>query len=562
LGRTALKSSLFLVALFPASQRALAAPPVGAGGQIQQIPQAPSLQQAPPEFQNQQSKPPPRPAAATPKFLVKSLHVTGQTHFSEAELIAATDFRPDSKLDLADLQAMAARITDLYNRDGYFVAQAYLPPQDITNGSVTIAVIEGRYDKIRLDNRTTVSDYVFNDVLDGINVGDAVVVDPLERRLLIISDIPGVEVKSTLAPGSVVGTSDLTVGVTPGPWLIGTVEADNAGNPYTGVYRFGATADFKEPLGIGDVVSTRFLGSTTGDMDYGRVSYETQVEDGRVGAAFTTFEYQLGREFTRLRASGSENIGSLYGSYPLIRSYNDNLYLLLDFDYRSFEDRIDASNTVADKHAWVAMPGLSGDHHDMFGGGGWDSYSLTASIGELDIQSPLARQLDAATARTNGVYAKLYLSASRLQQIVGPLSLYALVRGQVASKNLDDSEQMELGGAYGVRAYPEGEVYGDDGYIATLEARLQLPRWLEDVPGNMQLIGFVDTGTVTLNVDRWNDDKNIASRSGAGVGLTWDVANEFDASVTYAWKLGNTEATSAPDRFGGFWFQVVKDFSF
>jgi hemolysin activation/secretion protein len=562
LGRTALKSSLFLVVLFPASQRALAAPPVGAGGQIQQIPQAPALQQAPPEFQNQQSKPWTRSTVASPKFLVKSLHVTGQTHFSEAELIAATDFKPDSKLDLADLQAMASKITDLYNRNGYFVAQAYLPPQDVTNGSVTIAVIEGRYDKISLDNQTTVSDYVFNDVLDGINVGDAVVIDPLERRLLIISDIPGVEVKSTLAPGSAIGTSDLTVGVTPGPWVIGSVEADNAGNPYTGVYRLGATTDFNEPSGIGDVISARFLGSTTGDMDYGRVSYEAQVEDGRVGGAFTTFEYRLGRNFSRLQASGSEDIASLYGSYPLIRSYNDNLYVLLDFDYRAFQDKIDAADTVTDKHAWVAMPGLSGDHHDMFGGGGWDSYSLTASIGELDIQSPLARELDAATARTNGVYAKLYLSASRLQQIVGPLSLYGLVRGQIASKNLDDSEQMELGGAYGVRAYPEGEVYGDEGYIATLEARLQLPRWFERLPGDTQLLGFVDTGTVTLNTSRWNDDKNIASRSGAGVGLTWAATNNFEASVTYAWKLGNTEATSAPDRFGGFWFQVVKDFSF
>ena len=33
---------------------------------------------------------------------------------------------------------------------------------------------------------------------------------------------------------------------------------------------------------------------------------------------------------------------------------------------------------------------------------------------------------------------------------------------------------MELGGAYGVRAYPEGEAFGDTGYIATTEARLML----------------------------------------------------------------------------------------
>ena len=36
-----------------------------------------------------------------------------------------------TELDLAGLRAMAARITAFYNRHGYFVAQAYLPAQDV-----------------------------------------------------------------------------------------------------------------------------------------------------------------------------------------------------------------------------------------------------------------------------------------------------------------------------------------------------------------------------------------------------------------------------------------------
>ncbi len=208
----------------------------------------------------------------------------------------------------------------------------------------------------------------------------------------------------------------------------------------------------------------------------------------------------------------------------------------------------------------MASGGISGNHRDDFGGGGANSYSLILSAGTLDIQSPLARAADAATARTNGSYAKLYFSASRTQHVAGPLSLYGLVRGQIASKNLDISEKMELGGAYGVRAYPEGEVYGDEGYIATLEARLLMPRWTDELPGEIQLIGFVDTGSVTLNKSRWQAGSNSATRSGAGVGVTWFAANNFEASATYAWELGNTPATSAPDRFGGFWVAVTKQF--
>ena len=73
---------------------------------------------------------------------------------------------------------------------------------------MTIAVIEGRYDKVTLRNETNLSDDVASNVLAGLERGDVVETPPLERRLLLLSDIPGIEVKSTLTPGASVGTSD------------------------------------------------------------------------------------------------------------------------------------------------------------------------------------------------------------------------------------------------------------------------------------------------------------------------------------------------------------------
>ena len=70
------------------------------------------------------------------------------------------------------------------------------------------------------------------------------------------------------------------------------------------------------------------------------------------------------------------------------------------------------------------------------------------------------------------------------------------MRGQLAFDNLDSSEKMELGGAYGVRAYPEGEAYGDQGYVATLEARAVAGPVDGGCPGQLQLIAFVDVGEV------------------------------------------------------------------
>ena len=134
------------------------------------------------------------------------------------------------------------------------------------------------------------------------------------------------------------------------------------------------------------------------------------------------------------------------------------------------------------------------------------------------------RDIDAITARTNGSYGKLAFQVTRLQTLGGPFSLYAALRGQLASKNLDISEKMELGGMYAVRAYPEGEAYGDEGYVATLEARMLLPQFYESQTGRMNLIGFVDTGTVTINKNPWVAGQNNRTLSAAGIGLTWDVS--------------------------------------
>ena len=95
--------------------------------------------------------------------------------------------------------------------------------------------------------------------LAGLDRGDIVANAPLERRLLLLSDLPGVAVKSTLVPGSEVGTSDLLVDLVPARRVTGSIDADDAGNRYTGYFRLGGSVNLNEPFGIGDVASVRGL---------------------------------------------------------------------------------------------------------------------------------------------------------------------------------------------------------------------------------------------------------------------------------------------------------------
>ncbi|MDB5796497.1 MAG: Polypeptide-transport-associated domain protein ShlB-type [Paucimonas sp.] len=553
------KTKLLPFALLAIAQGAFSQQLPGSGQQIQQIPPAPGLERPAPRIELAPRSTPAIAAPDSASVLVNAMRITGARAWPESELLAVTGFKPGTQMTLAALRGMAMRITDHYHANGYFVAQAYLPVQDLKDGVVQIAVLEGQYGKIKLDNQSRLSDRIANNLLGGLNSGDPVLSAPLESRLLLLSDLPGVNVKSTLVPGAEAGSSDLLVDLTPGRSISGSVDADNAGNRYTGEYRVGATVNLNNPTGNGDVASLRVLTSGEG-LQYGRASYQLQVGRGRAGVAYSHLDYKLGREFESLRAHGTAKIASVFGSYPLIRSRNTNLYAQLAFDDRRFEDIVDATASASKRKTRVLMASLFGDHRDRFLGGGLTSYSVTLAAGHLDLDTPAVAALDATTARSSGQYNKLGFGVTRAQAIATNLTLHASLAGQVASKNLDVSEKMGLGGMFGVRAYPTGEAYGDEGYLLNLELRKRLGASAQKLPGAIDLIAFADTGTVRANRNPWTVGSNSRTLSGAGVGVNWTGNDNLVIKAYYARKLGSATALSAPDESGRFWIQAIKFF--
>ena len=545
-------------ALLTLSSTAFAQIPDG-GSQLQQIPPSPTLEQAEPEIQVEQTQTPAVAPADSARIQVNSLHLTGQSLYTEAELLSVTGFTAGQELSLGELQQMATRIAAFYHEKGYFVAQAYLPAQEIQQGAVTIAVVEGRYGDISLRNQSNLSDRQVNSSLAGLNSGEVIESSALESRLLLLSDTPGVNVRSTLVPGASVGAADLVVDVVPGQRVNGSIDADNAGNYYTGEYRLGATLNINNLAGQGDVATLRVLHGFDG-LNYGRAAYQMQFGRATAGVAYSRMEYELGKEFSDLDANGTADIASVFASYPLIRSRRSNLYAQVGYDYKTFEDRIDVIPLETEKNIHVLMTTLRGDHRDDLGRGGVTAGGVTWSTGVLDIETPEARAADDISARRNGNYNKLGMYAMRLQNITERVSLYGAISGQFASKNLDSSEQMSLGGMYGVRAYPQGEAFGDEGYLATVEARYLLAQLSSQQLGQVHLVGFVDGGSVTVNKDPWDGSDNSRTLTGAGVGVNWLDTNNFSVKTSYARKLGSEDATAAPDSNGRFWVQLVKYF--
>ncbi|CDN62113.1 putative activation/secretion signal peptide protein [Burkholderia cenocepacia H111] len=104
-------------------------------------------------------EPPPAPAHdAGPRVAVRGFAIEGNTVIATERLQALLVEFMHRDLSFAELQQAASRITHYYRERGYVLARAYLPRQDIDDGTIRIAIVEGRYGKIDVQNHSRVLD--------------------------------------------------------------------------------------------------------------------------------------------------------------------------------------------------------------------------------------------------------------------------------------------------------------------------------------------------------------------------------------------------------------------
>ncbi|MBU2702176.1 hemolysin activation/secretion protein [Sporomusaceae bacterium BoRhaA] len=495
------------------------------------------------------------PATGGPQIMVGGIHITGQNIYSEDKLLSLISDALGKQLTLGQLETLAGRISKYFHAQGYFLANAVIPAQDIKGGVVEIAVVIGQYGKIDVRNHSALNQSNLTILLSSLKSGDYIQSESLERTLLRLSDTNGVGAKATLVPGAAPGTSDLIVEVNDAAKTNGQFYTDNYGNRFTGQTRVGFNMNINNLSGNGDMASIGGLLTSGADMNDCTLSYlvPTGGQGAKLGVGYSHMHYLLGGEFAGLNANGIAKTSSIYETFVLNRSRSFNLNGHIGYDRKQLFDRKDAVGYVSDKRAGVWMLGLNGDSRDSFGSGGVNSFALTYSQGHLSMESADAKSED-VTAKTAGSYNKTNLSLYRVQHVTDRLNLHLSFTGQLANKNLDSSEKIYLGGANGVRAYPQGEASGDEGYLMTGEFRWDMPT------PSFQLAAFIDNGRVTLNKNPWDTSANTRSLTGAGVGFIWNRASDYSIRLDYAWKISKSLATSDIDKSGRFWLQGVKYF--
>jgi hemolysin activation/secretion protein len=488
----------------------------------------------------------PAPGAGDVSVQVTHFTFAGNSAIESAQLSAAVAEWENRSLNFGDLMQAVEKIEAVYKAAGFMLAQAYLPPQKIQDGAVEIAIAEGKPGEVKLEGESRVSPDVVFAYFDTLSKERPITLPDLERRVLLVNDLAGAKAALDLQAGAAEGTSDIILAQTAEPLWSGRVDLNNHGAPSTGEKRLGVAVNAVSPFNLGERINANILGSE----EKGIVSYGLRGElplggnGWRVHAAASLAEYQLGGNFAALDASGSVQSVRAGASYPFVRSRAVTVRLQAEVDAASLVDRFKAAGNELHKKSHGVNLNLSTDWLDTLGGSGTNRIDLGLRQARLDLgDTALAADVPPAGLDTQGNFTKLTLAAQRQQYLNDNWSVIGQFQYQAASKNLDSSEKIAVGGALNMPGYATGEATGDDGAIAKLNLRWRMSPALAFAvftEGATLRVAHHPLATATTPSRRHFSD--------SGMGAEWTIGKGLSASLIVAWAHGEKPNRQDNDR--------------
>ncbi|MCT7590270.1 ShlB/FhaC/HecB family hemolysin secretion/activation protein [Aliarcobacter butzleri] len=470
------------------------------------------------------------------KIFIKDFTFTGNSVISSEELKSNLKDYVNKELIFNQIQEVIANITKLYQTKGFFIGRAYLQKQDLlkNNSVLKISIIEGNYEEIKLNNNSLVNKNSLEAVLDDVKSNEIINIDEIQRAILLINDKSGVKVKSaSIEAGSKIGSSNLLIETTPTKRVDGYVVVDNYGSRYTGENRVQSLANINSPFNIGDKLTVSGLVSNGADLKNGKLAYEIPLLPNGLKAdfAYSRTNYNLVKEYKASNYDGNSNIYEVGISYPVVLKNDESLYAKLKYYYKDFDDYMD-NVKYEDKNVNSIVASL--DYEKSYFLGNFPSRlfsNLNLTSGHLSNISNV----------DDGNYNKIdaYISNEIAFSEIFSFNQTLTAQKVLGNKNLDGSEDLSLGGVYGVKVYPDSEQSGENGYILNFELLSQLPNILK----YSHKVGlFYDIGDVYAEK---NTDTTFERKRLKDIGLGYYANYEdFFARVQIAWNANSDEIQS------------------
>ena len=505
--------------------------------------------------------------AAKALITLKNIQFTGVTILGDMELKGIVEPFINTPMTYEQMLEIGMVVESYYRKNNY-LARAILPPQDLTDGVLTVDVIESVFSKVEieqeLEDLPNTQAHVEAIIEAQQRTGEPLNSKSLDRALALANDLPGMSAQGSLRQGREAGETELLLKLYQGRTRQTELTMDNGGSRSTGAIRLLASLTLLNPGDLADMLSV--VAVHTQGSDYARLAYSLPVgTDGwRMGANASVMDYKVVvGEQGMVGAFGRAVTKGLEWVYPWLRADDRSATVTLTADAKTFQNTSAQGLLMSDYEAKVLGAQVSGFYRDLNPGGGTGTYSMQLSHGDINLDGSLSQQTDKNGPNTAGTFNKIRLNGTWQQALTTKTSAFVSYTGQMSDKNLDSSEKMQLGGMNGVRAYPTGEGSGSEGQLIQLELRHQLEN-------GISMAAFYDWGEVWL---QHNPDfpggpqhnTHIYRGIGASVGYTTETGINFKA--TWARKAGeNPNPTQmGKDQDGTrdrnrYWLQVTLPF--
>lgn len=479
-------------------------------------------------------------------FKLDNLSLEGVSVYSPHELKSVYADKIGQTITLADLYGIAADLTRKYRNDGYILTQIVVPPQTIEGGTAKLLVVEGYVNDVHVQGPSKGLGLIQNYASKIKIPKGATNVADLERWMLLINDLPGVNARGVLSPSTTqTGAADMTV-IVERDDFDGLLGVDNYGSRYLGKTQMTAAASVNSLLGLnekitGQIVTTPMNGFNP-ELAYVGLNYLQPVFN--YGTTFELFGSKTltspGFDLKQFDVDGRSDLLGVTVRHPFIRSRALNLTGRATFDYRNVDSDNDLEATRKDRIRALRVGGRV-EAVDTLLGIGYNIADLEVSHGVDVFGASQENTPNLSRLEAEPDFYKLNAELQRLQRLYGSLNLLVGVTGQVSNNALYSSEEFGVGGISYGRGYDPSEIIGDNGVAGKVELQWTEPYELSFLE-SYQLFGFYDVGRV-WNKDATTSSQKIDSIASTGFGVRMDLPMQINAGALLAFPLTRTPQT-------------------
>jgi hemolysin activation/secretion protein len=479
------------------------------------------------------------------RVTLKSVRIEGASAEMAPRLQAQADGYVGREISVGEIFELARALTATYRAAGYILSQVVVPPQSLSNGVLTLRVVEGYIANVRIEGDTD-AQRTLMELGEKIKASRPLHAAVLERYLLIAGDLPGIRLRSVLTPSQTPGAADLVL-IVSRKSVEGFVSLDNYGSLYLGTAQLSAGLSINRLFGDDQV---RILATAAGESElgYGELAYSRVLttEGLRLGAGVSTTHTRPGDTLEPFEIRGLAQIANLWLGYPFVRTRNSSLFGRALFDYRDIDTDILGTRVVEDRIRALRFSLLSLNLDRL---AGQNTLYVEASKGLNGMGATQPDDPLKSRAGASGQFFKATFDYERFQPLGANFGVTLGAAGQWTDEPLLASEQFALGGRRFGRAYDPAEIAGDRSLAARIEPVYlgRATEWLQ----SWQLYGFWDGGKVWYEDDPASGGQRPGeSLASAGFGTRLFARRSVTATLEAAWPLTRPVASRVPEGKG------------